>query len=128
MKYLSIMLLAATPVWAQDFGSGARNYAVHCAGCHGADGRGDGVAKLLLDTEVPDLTGLTARNGGVFPLERVVFQIDGRARHADAMPDFGPLLEGETVAMKTRAGQPVLTSVGIAELVAWLDSVQEPPG
>jgi len=129
MRWIPICLLTALPATAQDLGSGERNFNIHCAGCHGGDARGTGVAKMILDTEPPDLTRLAARNGGVFPRSHVVFQIDGRAEasaaHVDEMPNFGPLLEGETVAIKDASGQPILTSVAIAELVAWLEAAQE---
>lgn len=128
MRWISVCLIAAAPALAQDLGSGERNFNVHCAGCHGPDATGDGVATMLLDAVPPDLTLLTARNGGVFPRAEVVYQIDGRAQasaaHVDEMPNFGPLLEGEVVALKTAAGQPILTSVAIAELVAWLEAIQ----
>jgi len=40
------------------------------------------------------------------------------------MPPFGGMFEGEDATMKTEAGQPVLTSRAIVDLVAYLQSVQ----
>ena len=39
----------------------------YCAPCHGLDGRGGGPVAAALRSEVPDLTRLAQRNGGVFP-------------------------------------------------------------
>jgi mono/diheme cytochrome c family protein len=42
-------------------------YASECAACHGAGGDGAGAASLGLGMAPPDITGLRARNDGVFP-------------------------------------------------------------
>ncbi|WP_172292939.1 cytochrome c [Pseudoruegeria sp. HB172150] len=130
MRFVPALMIAclAAPVLGQDLGSGERNFAIHCAGCHGEDAKGGGIASMILDGEAPDLTKLAERNGGVFPRAAVVFQIDGRdplPGHAGEMPQFGPLFEGETAALKTAAGQPVVTSKAIVELVEWLEARQE---
>lgn len=128
MRWIFLTMLAALPAGAQDLGGAAQVYAVYCAGCHGPDGGGDGPEGDLLERPAPALTTLAQRNGGVFPRAEVVFQIDGRAEassaHWDEMPNFGPLLEGDTVALKTASGQPILTTAAIADLVAWLEALQ----
>lgn len=127
MRWVIVLALAAGPALGQDLGSGERNFDIYCSGCHGEDATGDGVAAMTVDVPPPDLTRLAERNGGVFPRAGVVYQIDGRAlvpAHEREMPEYGALFEGPTVAMKTAAGQPILTSVAIAELVEWLESVQ----
>ena len=71
---------------------GAQLFRTHCAACHGADARGTGTATSELRRRPPDLTEYTARNGGVFPRERVYQVIDGRyvAAHGDRdMPVWG---------------------------------------
>jgi mono/diheme cytochrome c family protein len=57
---------------------GSRLFRTHCATCHGADGRGTGPMAELLVRRPPDLTQYAARNGGLFPSERVRRIIDGR--------------------------------------------------
>ncbi|RDC71069.1 cytochrome c [Rhodovulum sp. 12E13] len=107
---------------------GAALYDLYCATCHGAEGRGDGPTAEIMTLQPADLTALSAGNGGVFPTARVVRQIDGRdpvLAHGSPMPVFGPFFEGEDTAMKTPAGQPVLTSRPVADLVAWLMAIQE---
>ena len=71
---------------------GAQLFRTHCAACHGADARGTGTATSELRRRPADLTEYTARNGGVFPRERVYQIIDGRyvASHGDRdMPIWG---------------------------------------
>jgi len=112
---------------AQEAAAGARTYATFCASCHGAEGRGDGPVASLLTVPATDLTTLAARNGGVFPVAEVVFRIDGRApltAHGSPMPPFGGMFAGADAALKTAAGQPVLTSRTIADLVAYLEGLQ----
>jgi mono/diheme cytochrome c family protein len=123
-----------TGAWAEgdeepgDAARGAESFVEHCAVCHGlgADGKGPMAPVLLL--QPPDLTTLVARYGGVFPLERVAARIDGRdplVSHGSDMPIYGDFFEGRDVAMKTEAGQPMLTSQPIADLVAWLKTIQK---
>jgi mono/diheme cytochrome c family protein len=59
--------------------SGAQLYAQFCASCHGLVGRGDGPVAPALNVAVPDLTRISERSGGRFPVEDVAATIDGRA-------------------------------------------------
>jgi mono/diheme cytochrome c family protein len=54
------------------------NFRLYCSNCHGEDGRGEGPKAFGLSGPPPDLTGLSARNGGLFPRERLHRIIDGR--------------------------------------------------
>jgi len=60
------------------FDLGKHEYDSNCATCHGIKGKGDGPYKPYLIKSPPDLTGLSKKNGGVFPLEKVESIIDGR--------------------------------------------------
>jgi Cytochrome c len=111
-----------------DAANGAALFQTHCAVCHGSDAAGRGPMAAVLLVQPSDLTGLIARNDGHFPLERVVARIDGRdplVSHGSDMPIYGEFFEGQDVAMKTEAGQPLLTSRPIADLVAWLRTIQK---
>ena len=121
--------LAASAAQAQDADEGAALYRSHCATCHGMEARGDGPMAGVLLIKPPDLTELTARNGGTFPMERVVKRIDGRdplVSHGSPMPVYGDYFEGFfDVPIKAPSGQPILTSRPVAHLVAYLQSIQE---
>jgi mono/diheme cytochrome c family protein len=103
---------------------GARLFQQHCAGCHGPGGTGG--APVGLRRQPPDLTLFTARNGGVFPSERVARIIDGRdvASHGDReMPVWG---------FAFRATRDGLTqdqvATRIAAIVAYLEAIQRRNG
>ena len=76
----------------------------------------------------PDLTALSARNGGTFPTARVVARIDGRdplVSHGSPMPVYGPYFEGRGVPIRVENGQTMMTSQPVVDLAAWLRSVQD---
>ncbi|WP_255449617.1 c-type cytochrome [Shimia ponticola] len=103
-----------------DADRGAQLYAQECAACHGADAKGGEIG--------PDLTGLSARNGGVFPRDFVMSTIDGYARgsgHANPMPIFGDGGMGPTVVVETEDGQGTPVPAELLALTTFLETVQE---
>lgn len=71
---------------------GKQLYANNCAACHGLTAAGSGPESLGLGAPPPNLRGLSAANGGVFPRNFVLATIDGLDRHNNptaAMPEFG---------------------------------------
>ena len=100
--------------------TGSQLFRNYCATCHGATGRGDGPLADQLRRIPPDLTRFSARNGGVFPSERVYRIVDGRGvpSHGDReMPVWGDVFRssraGETSAERIRA------------IVTYLEGIQE---
>jgi mono/diheme cytochrome c family protein len=85
----SAAALAADPVNS----TGKENFMRYCAACHGAGGLGDGPVSTAIFKSVPDLTMISARNGGVFPRQKIMNSIDGRweidAHGARNMPVWG---------------------------------------
>ena len=77
----SAMIVAATGVTtavaADKVDLGKREYDSNCIACHGKHLKGGAYVDFLKVTP-PDLTQLSKKNGGVFPLERVYAVIDGR--------------------------------------------------
>ena len=61
---------------------GRRAYELQCAICHGIDAKGNGFYTSSLKVPPPDLTTLSKKNGGAFPMDRVMKVIDGRAEIA----------------------------------------------
>ncbi len=105
---------------------GAALFARNCAACHGADAMGGDT--LVSGKRPPDLTRLAARAGGDFPLTHVLSQIDGYGRGslpAEAMPEFGALLDGPTVPVEVD-GQLTPTPRPLAALAVYLESIQRP--
>ena len=102
---------------------GATLFTTHCAACHGKDARGSGIITSALRHTPPDLTRYTARNGGVFPRERVYRIIDGRdvATHGDRdMPIWGDAFS------KSRKGlSEAEVRQRIEAIVRYLEAIQE---
>ncbi len=101
-----------------------------CAACHGADGRGGGPAAAGLAVALPDLTTISARNGGTFPTDRVMSTIDGFNRDghagADPMPHFGDGDMGPLI-MTSEDGNPVPVPAELLALSNYLQSIQRQP-
>ena len=122
-----LSLSLAIPASAQDAAQGEAFFNFYCATCHGIGAAGDGPMSPSLVVAPSDLTGLGARNDGVFPTTRVVMRIDGRdplTSHGSEMPVYGDFFAGTDVIIKTEAGQPLLTSQPIVDLLAYLESLQ----
>jgi mono/diheme cytochrome c family protein len=71
-------------------------YKAYCAACHGADGKGSGPMAQSLKVKPTDLTHISTRNGGKFPLTKIERIISGEqalpAGHGTRdMPLWGPI-------------------------------------
>ena len=91
----AIALAASTAVAPAQEDLGRAEYLDACASCHGTDGHGGGEVAKYLTVAVPDLTKLSAANGGVFPMLDVIHVIDGRSgvrAHGAATPVWGTSL------------------------------------
>jgi mono/diheme cytochrome c family protein len=121
------VLVACTP--APEV-SGRADFDTLCASCHGAGGRGDGPAAAGLATAPAELTAIAARNGGVFDYAAVMSHIDGYTRGAEgqAMPEFGALLEGDTVLVDTGDGRATPTPARLFALAQYLATLQGAEG
>lgn len=126
---LTLLILIAAPVRGladevPDF-SGAELYRQFCAGCHGAQARGDGPTAVMLKVAPPDLTLIAKRNGGQFPTERVHRSVDGQsslAAHGSRdMPAWGWQFYGRDQEDPARRQQ---VGALIDRLVDYLRSIQ----
>ncbi len=126
--FASALALSAGAAMAEgDAQTGQAIYDRYCAACHGAAATGDGPMRPVLTVQPSDLTALSAGNGGVFPMERVVKRVDGRdplVAHGSEMPIYGDFFDGDGASLRTDSGQPVITSTPVADLVAYLQGVQ----
>ena len=118
----------AGPTWAEDAENGKQIFETHCAVCHGLNAYGDGPMAPALVVQPTDLSQLTAENGGVFPVARIVMRIDGRdplVSHGSMKPVYGSFFDVDSVPLKAETGQPIMTSSPIVDLVAYLRTFQE---
>jgi mono/diheme cytochrome c family protein len=96
-----------------------------CSSCHGASARGDGPAAASLKTPPADLTRISARRGGSFPVRDVTAYIDGRreviAHGSREMPVWGLIL-AQPIHEET-SGEEVLRG-RLLVLVEYLRSIQ----
>ena len=132
MRLLGLMVVLglAAPIAgaAQDAAEGEAIYRFYCATCHGVSAEGNGPMSPSLVVQPVDLTQLSAGNGGVFPVTRIVMRIDGRdplVAHGSAMPVYGDFFEGTDVATKAETGQPIMTSQPVVDLLAFLNGLQK---
>jgi mono/diheme cytochrome c family protein len=104
----------------------ANDFEAYCAACHGSTGKGDGAMAGDLAKKPADLTTLAARNKGLFPTTKVMAQIWGYAgkKGKGVMPDFGPLLEGDTVPYDGGDGIETPTPVRLVALAEYLKTIQ----
>ena len=124
---LAIATVLAGPAMAGDANLGAELFTENCASCHGIEGDGAGPMAGVLVIKPADLTNLSNDNGGSFPLVRVIKRIDGRdplVSHGSPMPVYGYFWEGFDTVLKTEAGQPIMTSKPVADILAYLQSIQ----
>ncbi len=101
-------------------------YQEMCSECHDVSGRGNAVAMRLLATPPPDLTGLTAGNGGKFPAFRVLQAISGE-RHETVLGSEMPKWE-RVLANKMAKGHARLRVYNLAQYVKSLQRAEADAG
>ncbi len=131
VPFAAIFMLAALASGARGDDaavSGARDYEVYCASCHGVEAKGDGPVAEFLALTPADLTQLSRNNGGVFLRERVEAAIDGRAQvrtHGPRdMPVWGDWFKVETESgLKDKVREAQVTA-RIQALAAYIETLQ----
>src|SRR5271167_1330960 len=123
---LSGLLLVASTAAADQVERGRLLYMRNCASCHGVKGDGHGPVAALLKTPPADLRLLSLRYGNPLPEDQIARFIDGRADIAAHGPRDMPVW-GEGVWEYPEGNGPSgqVTS-RVADLVAYLQSIQEP--
>jgi mono/diheme cytochrome c family protein len=106
--------------------SGAEDFATYCAGCHGSTGEGNGPQAAALPTRPANLTTLSARNGGTFPMTRVMAKIWGYTeRDGQVMPQFAPLLDSENLVLfDSGDGIDTPTPLRLVQLAQYVQTLQ----
>ena len=103
-----------------------RNY---CAACHGLSGVGDGTVAEFMTITAADLTRLSWKNAGMFPRQRVIEVIDGRAEvrvHGlRDMPVWGDWFDAEAVGPNMDAAtREEVVRVRINSLADYIETLQ----
>lgn len=132
---VAVLLCMSTGVRAaeEDFtiSFGKSEFAKRCAVCHGPNGAGDGPLAELLTQPPPDLTKISQRNNGKFPILDIYQSIDGRrgvrAHGTMDMPIWGNYYRGDAEE-KVRSPHDVnyeeIVHGRILALVYYLQSIQ----
>lgn len=125
----TVLVLAACVLGrpAEKLPTGQEDFADYCASCHGLSGKGDGELAANLAKRPADLTTLSAKSGGTFPTTKVMAKIWGyTGGKADAaiMPNFGPLLDSETVPYDGGDGIMTPTPIRLVQIAEHLKTLQ----
>lgn len=114
---------------AQGRSTGAEEYRISCAGCHGPDGRGNGPEARSLPRMPTDLTKLEERNDYAFPYLKVFQVIDGRTVVADhgtrEMPVWGRRYLDDIGESRGPYGGEAAVRERIEALVRYVQTLQE---
>lgn len=110
---------------------GKAEFGKHCAVCHGLNGMGDGALADLLTLPPPDLTKISQRNNGKFPILDIYQAIDGRrglrAHGTMEMPLWGNYYKrdaSETLHGPHEVNYEEIVHGRILALVYYLQSIQ----
>lgn len=125
---LGVVSVAAQPlssVPGETMSAGQQYFIRYCSSCHGREGRGDGPAAGVLRTAPADLTRITQRHGGQFPMAKMAALIDGRtvvpSHGSREMPiwgeRFGEMVGGGSVGEEVVRGNLLV-------LLEYLQSIQ----
>lgn len=119
-------VIAACTPQASDRVQARNDFRALCVDCHGADGRGGGVAAEGMTPAPVDLTRVAADNGGTFPRLQVMGHIYGftPGRSESPMPEFGDLLDGPTIPYDAGHGIPTPTPVRLVALMEYVEAMQ----
>ena len=134
-RILACSLLLVALAWvsgvavSREQTSGADEFRISCASCHGEDGKGSGQMASILTVQPADLTALARNNQGEFPESRVHGIIDGREAfqgHGDrAMPVWGIRYLMQHAVRYGSEGSEQAVRARIARLVDHIRSIQD---
>lgn len=123
---MAAAVLVSVTSMAQADSIGEAEYMGACASCHGESGTGDGPLAGLMTVDVPDLTTLSAQNGGVFPMLDVIMVTDGRTGirgHGYPMPVWGDRFKAEAGDIGSFAAEMDVRG-RILSIAYYLESIQ----
>lgn len=102
--------------------SGSEMYGAYCAVCHGVDGKGAGPAAPALKKAPSNLTLLTKKNNGKFPVLAIQSMIQGdnspAAHGSRDMPMWGDIF-------RSVSNSPAVVDLRVRNLRAYIEGLQE---
>jgi mono/diheme cytochrome c family protein len=108
---------------------GRGDFMTYCAACHGVSGVGDGTVAEFLTLSAVNLTQMSVKNGGIFPRQRAIEVIDGRAQvsvHGERdMPVWGDWFKFEADSDGAGTKTEKVVRERITALVDYLESLQQ---
>ena len=125
---IAFALAACAPEETLSVSRGQQTFSDNCTLCHGFDGKGTGPVAGDLGAAPPDLTLLSAANGGVFPGTRVMDTVwrDSTDLHRRVMPEFAELfIDDPLVPYDGGDGIETPTPLRLIELAEYLETLQE---
>ncbi len=109
--------------------TGSETFKLKCASCHGEDAKGKKAKDIDINLNAPDLTMISKRNNGQFPVSRIYAIIDGREvlrEHGTrSMPTWGDLFLTDTIWEGCSQVDEQIVRGRIMELILYLDSIQQ---
>ena len=108
--------------------AGAKTYYRFCSICHGKEAKGDGPFSENIKVSPPDLTVLSANNGGIFPWLSLYEIIDGQnvstAHGTKEMPIWGEMFDLNQWSSSNIENASTIVHGRIFELMMYLKSIQ----
>lgn len=107
---------------------GAALFASNCTGCHGADAKGTGWIAAGLTVKPADLTQISKRGGGTFPMADVLSAVDGFHRKTlpeSTMPEWGFIFSDPTAQVDVGDGVMTPVSPELLAIARYLERIQE---
>ncbi len=121
-----VVLVSAGRVSSAEL-SGKNDYMKNCAGCHGADGTGNGPDLYVVPVAPANLRLLAKQNGGVFPFQQTEDAIDGRkgipSHKRFDMPFWGVTMQPQGKEFTPESDAKV--KARIDALVRYIESIQQ---
>ena len=135
ISVVAILILAGAPAAyanstaSNAVDSGRADFMAYCAACHGVGAKGDGTVAEFLTITAADLTQMAVKNSGVFPRQRAIEVIDGRAQvsvHGERdMPVWGDWFKFEADSEGAGTKTEKIVRERIDALVSYLESIQQ---
>jgi len=129
----ALLTLGLFSVWGNGYAAdkgdfGKREFQSHCSVCHGLKGKGDGPVAGLVMFTTPDLTTISKRNNGVFPVQHVYDVIDGReilkAHGTRDMPIWGTAYREEEAHFDVVLNPEAYVRARILALIDYISRLQ----